>query len=59
MMSVATCIREVQTEPCYFGEPNKYCDGGMIYYFENFDNGKFVEWFKKIFSRSIIFSLDF
>ena len=27
----------------------KHRDGGMIYYFENFDNGKFVEGFKKIF----------
>ena len=27
----------------------KHRDGGMIYYFENFDNGKFVEWFKKFF----------
>ena len=50
MMSVATCIREVQTEPCYFGEPKKYCDGGMIYYFENFDNGNFVEGFKNFFT---------
>ena len=27
----------------------KHRDSGMIYYFENFDNGKFVEWFKKFF----------
>ena len=50
MMSVATWIREVQTEPCYFGEPKRYCDGGMIYYFENFDNGNFVEEFKNFFT---------